>query len=98
MGWAPVFCSRETSSSPALACRVVKPNFELSYKLMFEREIVNRHHGMARRRVHCASVTAGPHGHRGRHPFVYKAMELEQHHGPKARNDCTLRRRNPIGG
>src|SRR5215475_2230363 len=27
----------------------VKPSFELSCKLMFEREIVNRRHGMARR-------------------------------------------------
>jgi len=34
--------------SSSLACRVVKPNFELSCKLMFEREIVNRRHGMPR--------------------------------------------------
>src|SRR5262245_61048647 len=33
---------------PAFACRDVKPNFELSCKLMFEREIVNRRHGIAR--------------------------------------------------
>ena len=82
--------------SPALACRVVKPNFELSCKLMFERELVHRRHGMARHsEVHRAfgdswSLTGIADG---THSYIRnKAMELEEHHGPTDRNACALRR------